>query len=257
MNPQLVWPKTLLPAGFRPKNILDVQVVNDVAFLADSDSKNGGLWILDMNGVGNPGFQPSFVRYKHGIGYARRVFKHGDYVYVASKGSGCSGPDSMNGLHVVKLDQSMAPSGDVISLSKGYEQITDVDAADVNGKPYVFATTDGGASSLPGLIDPPDSYLHILEHSIAEAKLTEVSKTEFHSKYFGNFLPAVEVVGNYAYVDHTNTGVYVYDVTDPSNPQQKSFYKLTCNNNSYEIHLFAGLIFDARGDSGMYILRYF
>jgi hypothetical protein len=181
------------------------------------------------------------------------VFKHGDYVYVASKGSGCSGPDPMNGLHVVKLDQSMEPVGDVITLTKGYEQITDVDAADVNDKPYVFVTTDGGPSSLPGLIDPPDSYLHIIEHSVSEAKLTEVSKTKFESKYFGNFLPAVEVVGTNAYVDHTNSGIYVYDVSDPVHPLQKSFFKLTCNNNSYEIHLFAGLIYDAHGDSGLYI----
>ena len=246
LNPQLVWPKSLLPAGFLPKNILDVQVLDNVAFLADSDSKNGGLWILDMNGMENPGFQPS-VKFKHGIGYARRVFKHGDYVYVASKGSGCSGPDSMNGLHVVKLDQSMEPEDEVISLTKGYEQITDVDAADVNGKPYVFATTDGGLTGL--------SYLHILEHSIPEAKLVEVSKTKFNSEYIGNFLPAVEIAGTNAYVDHTNSGIYVYDIADPSSPKEKSFYKLTCNNNSYEIHLFAGLIYDAHGDSGLYIFR--
>jgi hypothetical protein len=241
MNPQLIWQNSILTIGFQPKNILDVQVLDNIAYLADSDSNS--LWILDMNGVGNSGFQPS-VKYKNGIGYARKVFKHGDYVYVASKGSGCSGP---NGLYVIKLDQSLEPVGDVITLTEGLGQITDVDAADVNGKPYVFVTTDGGATG--------SSYLHILEHKVAEASFKEASSIEFEKEGIADYLPAVEVSGTNAYIDHTNKGIFVYDISNPSIPVEKGYYKLTCNNNSHEIHLFAGLIFDAHGDSGLYIFN--
>lgn len=226
----------------------DVQVVGRNVYLADHDHAGGGLWILDAGRLGQPGFEP---RHLAGIGHVGRIHKLGDWVYAASNGPaiGCT---SHNGLRLIREDTLAVHQW----LDSGYGNISDVDAAEIGGRTYAFASTSGGPSLIPGVLPPPPSRVHILRND--GGVLTELGSSPLHfqGSYFGDSLAALEVAGQRAYIDHTNTGIYVYNVADPDHPVEEAFYRLTCNNSSGEIHLFGERIYSAHGDSGLYLFRF-
>ncbi len=259
LEPEMIWNSSEL-GNECPKDVRDIQVIEQgqrlIAYLGDFDHGKGGLWKIDVTGVGQTGFRPTVIAHVKSIGYVKKVHQHGDWVYVASniQPIGCT---NYNGLRVVN-DQSLSV---VTWLKDGYERISDVDATDIGGRTYAFAATSGGPSPLPGILPPPESQLHILENINGALSEPFFSPIKFQGAYFGDELAAVEVVGDRAYINHENTGIYVYDISPlgeepPAIPQRLAYKKLTCNNNSYEIHLFGDYLYDAHGDSGLYILRF-
>ncbi len=257
-NP-LTYPPIHLWTFSSPVDVRDVHVVEHpdttrTAYLADYDHANGGLWVLDVTGAGQLGFSPIPEQHLSGIGYACRLYNHGDWTYVVSNGP--IGNTSYNGLRLVDS------SGIVRQwLSEGYYKDTaDVDAVDIGDRHYVLVATNGGPSLIPGVVPPPPSHLHILTNT--GGALSEIlSPIEFQGNYFADYMAAIEAVGTKAYINHLNNGVYVYDLSPlgyptPALPQQLAFKKLTCNNSSHEIHLFGDYIYNAHGDSGLYILSF-
>jgi len=248
------WEPGLLWTFSETVDVHDVQVIDHIAYLADHHHEHGGLWVVDVSGVEDPAFQPAFVEHLSGLGHADRVCKFGESVYVTSdlQTIGCMGvstPDVNNGLCKVDLDTL-----EVEQCKRGeqYGYTSDVEVEEVGGVPYVFVTLGGGYSTLPGCLAPPESTFMILDAALEE----EVGKAKIGGRYFADFLAAVEVVGERAFLNHPNVGICVYDISDITNPIEEERYKLTCNNNAYEIILFGDYFYDAHGDSGLYIFRY-
>ena len=259
LAPELLW------AFSDPVNAHDVRVdeIEKIAYLADFDHEQGGLWIVDVNGVEESGFAPAFVRHLPSLGYADRVCKSGERVYLTSnlETIGCTGPvtDPNNGLYVVNESTLEVQH----SLQSGYERITDVDAKIVEGESYAFVTIAGGLSALPGCLSAPDSEFRILH--VTDEEVTRVNGVGIGGSYFGDYLRAVEVAGDSAYLLHPNKGIYEYDISDlcvygiedfcELSEKETAYYKLTCNNYAFDIHLFGDYLYDAHGDSGLYIFR--
>lgn len=255
-------PPELLWTFSDPVDLRDVEVVEHpdhtrTAYLADYDHANGGLWVLDVTGAGEPGFSP-LPRHLAGIGYASRLSVRGDWTYVVSNGTPVGDP-TYNGLRLI--DSSGTTPMVRQWLSDGdYKDMADVEAVDIGDRHYVLAATNGGPSVVPGVVPPPPSHLHFLVNSGGVLSET-LEPLEFQGRYFADYMAAVEAEGARAYVNHLNNGIYVYDLTPlgwptPGPPVQLAFRKLTCNNLSYEVHLFGDFIYNAHGDSGLYILRF-
>jgi hypothetical protein len=258
----MAYPPRLLWRFQGTVDVRDVHVLENpdhtrTAYLADYSHSGGGLWAVDVTGAGEPGFSPT-PRHLAGIGYAKRLFVNGTWTYVASNMTNGIIHDASNGLYVV---DSSGPSLVMCEwLKEGYEDIADVDAVAIGDRQYALVATNGGPSAMPGVVPPPPSRVHILLNS--DCTLSEpLPPLEFQGHYYGDFMAAVEAAGERAYINHTNNGVYVYDLSPlglptPGPPLKLAFKKLTCNNSSEEIHLFDDFIYNAHGDSGLYILRF-
>jgi len=258
----MAYPPRLLWRFQDTVDVRDVHVLENpdhtrTAYLADYSHSGGGLWAVDVTGAGEPGFSPT-PRHLAGIGYAKRLFVNGTWTYVASNMTNGIIHDASNGLYVV---DSSGPSLVMCEwLKEGYEDIADVDAVAIGDRQYALVATNGGPSAVPGVVPPPPSHVHILLNS--DCTLSEpLPPLEFQGHYYGDFMAAVEAAGERAYINHTNNGVYVYDLSPlglptPGPPLKLAFKKLTCNNSSEEIHHFDDFIYNAHGDSGLYILRF-
>ncbi|MBN2051429.1 MAG: hypothetical protein JW760_13335 [Spirochaetales bacterium] len=198
----------------------DITVSGNYAYLADGAS---GLAVIDISDPENPG-EPAYCNTD---GTAVGVAASGNYILLA---------DDTGGLDVIDVSSPLAPAqvnGDDFG---GVGRVRDVI---VSGN-YAFVAYTGF-----------DNDLNIYDISDLSSPLTCLS---YFTMASGEYAWALAASGRYVYIlPNSPASIYVVDVSNPASP-------VLCETSSdsssgYGITVSGGLIFAARGTTGVQIMN--
>jgi len=148
-----------------------------------------------------------------------------------------------------------------IFVSGGYAFLTDkgpdedfrvVDVSDP-GNPNFLRKFFGGSGSDPEDIFVAGQYAYILERQNNRLEIWDVTNPPtpalLSETVIGSFMDEIEVYGGHAYISRggSNGTLWIYDVSDPSNPQFASSISLSDDIGAYAIsgrYLYLPLLFD-------------
>lgn len=204
-----------------PARARGVQVVGNLAYVADDSGNGGGLQIIDVSNPASPSILGSFGVSTPG-GLAGGVEVIGNIAYLT---------DGNNGLHIVDVSDSANPTLIKSVATPGGAAI----GLDVVGNLAYVVNREGG--------------LQIIDVSTpATASIIGTLNTP-------GIATGVRVVGNFAYVTDGTVGLQVIDITNPVSPIIANTFDTPGSARS--LFVSGTLAFVADTFSGLQILEFF
>lgn len=246
-------------------NAYDLAIAGDYAYVTGGVS--GGMWVVDISDTARPvamGFY-STPRYED----ARAVAVAGDYAYVTAEDEGMrvvdiSDPTNPTEVGFFKKDWSWAVGAGGVAVSDQYAYVahgyglsvvdisdptnpTEIGLCDTNSSRSVAVA--GGYAYVAGAngldivdISDPTHPTRVAHYSCSPPGDTNVPGAE-----------DVAVVGDYAYVtdSYWPSGLWVVDVSDPTNPTQAGFYQM---GETYGVAVSGNYAYIGAEDEGLRVL---
>tara|TARA_R110002111_G_scaffold256979_3_gene324753 strand:- start:89044 stop:104352 length:15309 start_codon:yes stop_codon:yes gene_type:complete len=204
-----------------PARARGVQVIGNLAYVADDSGNGGGLQIIDVTNPAAPAILGSFGVATPG-GLAGGVKVIGNLAYVTDGTNGLQIVDISNSASPVQIHNVATPGGAAIGL-------------DVVGNYAYVANREGG--------------FQIIDIS------TPATASIVGSLNTPGIATGVRVVGNFAYVADGVNGLLVIDITNPTTPILANTFNTMGSARS--LHVTGTLAFVADTFSGLQILEFF
>ncbi len=204
-----------------PARARGVQVIGNLAYVADDSGNGGGLQIIDVTNPAAPAILGSFGVATPG-GLAGGVKVIGNIAYVTDGTNGLQIVDIANSASPVQIHNVATPGGAAIGL-------------DVVGNYAYVANREGG--------------FQIIDIS------TPATASIVGSLNTPGIATGIRVVGNFAYVADGVNGLLVVDITNPTTPILANTFNTMGSARS--LHVTGTLAFVADTFSGLQILEFF